>query len=175
MRTNKIINEITNKKIKQRSLQGFTFIELIIVATIISILAAIAIPAYYSYQSRAKIVEAFALSATAKRKIADFYRQTGYLPIDNAAIGLPAPDELSGKYIESLRVENGVIVATFRPSTDSLSGKVLSMHPKIVKNSPTTPMLFQCGSSIERLSEGVIVVGKDQTTLPKQLIPNGCR
>lgn len=166
---------IANKNTKKRKQQGFTFVELIIVATIISILAAVAMPAYQTYQNRAKVTEAFNLSAMAKGKIADFYRQTGYLPIDNATVGLPTPDKLNGKYVESLRVENGVIIATFRTSNDSLSGKVLSMHPRIVKDSPTTPMSFQCGASTERLPAGIIVVGEDQTTVPENMVPGTCR
>ncbi len=86
------------------SLQGgFTFLELIIVATIINVLAAIAIPAYQQYQDRAKLTEAFNLSKMAKSQIADFYRQTGRLPIDNKMAGLPTAEKLNGKYGLSMR------------------------------------------------------------------------
>ncbi len=120
---------------------GFTFIELIIVATIISILAAIAIPVYQQYQDRAKLTEAFNLSKMARSQIADFYRQTGRLPIDNKMAGLPTAEKLNGKYVETLHVNNGVIVMTFRQSEDQLSGKILSLHPRIIKDSPATPLV----------------------------------
>ncbi len=154
---------------------GFTFLELIIVATIISILAVIAIPAYQQYQDRAKVMEAFNLSAMAKSQIADFYRQTGRLPIDNKMAGLPTAEKLNGKYVETLHVNNGVIVMTFRQSNDQLSGKVLSLHPRIVKDSPATPLVFQCGKAKEPLPEGIVIIGKSLTTIAENILPASCK
>ncbi len=154
---------------------GFTFLELIIVATIINVLAAIAIPAYQQYQDRTKLTEAFNLSKMARSQIADFYRQTGRLPIDNKMAGLPTAEKLNGKYVETLHVNNGVIVMTFRQSNDQLSGKVLSLHPRIVKDSPATPLAFQCGQAQEPLPEGIVVIGKNLTTVADNILPASCK
>ncbi len=155
---------------------GFTFVELIIVCTIISILAALALPAYQTYKGRAKASEAFSLSITAKNQIADFYRQTGGLPTDNTAAGLPAPEKITGTHVKSLQVKNGVVILTFKQSKryPELSGKILSLHPRIVSDSPTTPISFQCGKSDKPLPEGIVVVGNNLTTLPKELMPASC-
>ena len=46
--------------------QGFTLIELMIVVAIVGILAAIAVPAYQDYTTRAKVTEGLTALASAK-------------------------------------------------------------------------------------------------------------
>jgi type IV pilus assembly protein PilE len=57
---------------KQQS--GFTIIELLIVIVIISILAAIALPAYNDYTQRAKLTEAFTGLADFRVRMEQFYQ-----------------------------------------------------------------------------------------------------
>ncbi|MBS9781434.1 MAG: pilin [Gammaproteobacteria bacterium] len=163
------------KKYQYHKQGGFTFVELMMVAVIIGILAAISLPAYNSYKNRAKAVEALKLSSTARNQIADFYRQTGGLPADNTVAGLPQPDKLVGSYVQSVTIKNGVIVVKFRDSDYALNDKVLSLHPRITIGSPTTPIAFQCGTDSSSLPKGVVVVGKDETTLSEDYFPKSCR
>ena len=51
--------------------KGFTLIELMIVVAIVGILAAVAIPAYSDYTSRAKVTEALSLVAGVKATISE--------------------------------------------------------------------------------------------------------
>ncbi len=57
--------------------KGFTLIELMIVVAIIGILAAVALPAYQDYTTRAKVSEGLVLSGGLKTAIAETYAAKG--------------------------------------------------------------------------------------------------
>lgn len=93
--------------------KGFTLIELMIVVAIIGILAAIAIPAYQDYTIRAQVTEGLNLAGAAKAAVAETYAQTGTWPADNTVAGLGAPAEITGKYVTSVTVANGIITILY--------------------------------------------------------------
>ena len=64
----------------KRSMQkGFTLIELMIVVAIIGILAAVALPAYQDYTTRAKVSEVILMSAPAKLAVTETTSSLGAL------------------------------------------------------------------------------------------------
>ena len=112
--------------------QGFTLIELMIVVAIIGILAAIAIPAYQDYTIRAQVSEGINLASGAKAAIAEYFMDTGALPITNAEAGLEASANISGNYVSDVAVGAlGAVTVTYNgPDVNAqIAGQQLTLTP----------------------------------------------
>lgn len=97
---------------KAQMQKGFTLIELMIVVAIIGILAAIALPAYQDYTTRAKVTEAIGFAAAAKTAVSEHVLTRDAWPASNSAAGLAAT--ISSPVVKSVAVgnANGVITVT---------------------------------------------------------------
>lgn len=154
--------------------KGFTLIELMIVVAIIGILASIALPAYQDYTMRAQVVEGLTLTSVAKPKIAEFYESKGRFPKNNNEAGLPEGKYLIGNYVTSIAIENGAIHVTLGNKINStLNGKVLTIRPQFVKESPITPLAWLCGSA--DVVNGMTAAGDNKTNVADMHLPAVCR
>lgn len=144
---------------KRRRTAGFTLIELMIVVAIIAILAAIAIPAYQNYLIRAQVSEGVSLATAAKAGVWDFTANTGRFPPSNLSAGLAQPASISGIYVSSVNVTNGLVKVAFNgPKTNVLiSNQVLVFSPTTGAGS----IQWTCASA--------------NTTIPGQYLPSVCR
>lgn len=94
--------------------KGFTLIELMIVVAIIGILAAIALPAYQNYTTRAKVSEVILAANSCKASLSE----TSQVGLSATPTATNAMDKLgctttSSQYVDSLAVdENGQITVT---------------------------------------------------------------
>ena len=126
--------------------KGFTLIELMIVVAIIGILAAVAIPAYSDYTTRAQVTEGLNLASAAKTAVSESYTSNGAWPADNSAAGMGAAANIQGKYVDSVSVAANQITVTFRagaPAATGIQSKTLLLTAGTSANGD---VVWQCGS-----------------------------
>lgn len=105
---------------------GFSLIELMIVVAIIGILSVVAIPSYQTYTQRARFSEVIAATEPFKTAIALALQQgISAEELSNDSYGIPA-EPPSTKNLESIKVENGIIIAT---STKIAGNATLILSP----------------------------------------------
>ena len=136
--------------------QGFTLIELMIVVAIIGILAAVAIPAYSDYTTRAQVTEALNLASAAKTAVSESYGSNGTWPADNAAAGLGVSTDIKGKYVDSVAIAGNQITVTMRgagsPAASTIQTKTLLLTAGTSVNGD---IAWQCGSKDMSTATGV--------------------
>jgi type IV pilus assembly protein PilA len=109
--------------IDRRRENGFTVIELMIVVTIVSILAVIAMPAYLEYATRSKVGEGLVFVSEAKTSVSESFYSNSRWPADNFQAGLTGADTYDVydwvKRLEIVSVPtSGTIEVTFKlPNT----------------------------------------------------------
>jgi type IV pilus assembly protein PilA len=126
--------------------KGFTLIELMIVVAIIGILAAIAIPAYSDYTTRAQVTEGLNLAGAAKAAVSETFSNGGAWPANNNAAGIGVAANIKGKYVDSVTVLNNTVTILFRnttPVNTDLRGDTLVLTAGLSANGDVA---WQCGS-----------------------------
>lgn len=110
----------------KKAQQGFTLIELMIVIAIIGILAAVALPAYQDYTTRAKVSEGIGLAAAAKTAVAEHYMAKGSLPLTEASAGYTSP---TTKYVSGIDITSGLITVTYTADAGVPVNSTLAISP----------------------------------------------
>lgn len=111
--------------------KGFTLIELMIVVAIIGILAAVALPAYQDYLTRAQVAEGLGLGDGLKVAVGDFYSDKGrFESINSEWKGIPKATSVTGKYTKSVQVAGGLITVTYGNDASAvIKDKYLTLSP----------------------------------------------
>lgn len=149
------MNRLRNKQV------GFTLIELMVTVGIVAILAALAVPAYVNYSTRAKVSEGLQLADSIKADVADAYQNNGGL---NGVAALAAQNSVETgdacandqiaptKYVQCITVgpANGSIAVEYQ-SNGILGGNVDATHNLMI----LTPFEHKADGTAVALGSGV--------------------
>ncbi|NJO56769.1 MAG: prepilin-type N-terminal cleavage/methylation domain-containing protein [Rhodospirillales bacterium] len=148
---------------------GFTLIELMIVVAILGILAALAVPQYQTFTTRAKISEGLVLLGPVKLAVAEYYASHGRLPdvpgnnwltfsaswvdVDTAA------GAASGAYVKRIWWNNGAREIRVRYGFDPIDDKLIALRADFT---PSGQAIWTCYAP---RTDGV----------PVRFLPSTCR
>jgi uncharacterized membrane protein YhaH (DUF805 family) len=141
------------------------------------ILAAIAIPAYDDYTTRAQVAEGLGLAAGPKAAVMDAFERTGVAPARRADAGLPAdPADTSGMYVASIDLERGTLLVTYGSNASSrIAGRTLALQPYVVDGT----VVWRCGHAPAPngavAMDGSAPRSDAMTDIEAPFLPSACR
>jgi type IV pilus assembly protein PilA len=156
------------------SARGFTVVEMMVVLGVIATLALMTVPSLIEKTVRDQVAEALPIADVAKLPVALSWATTQAMPANNAAAGLPLADKIVGNYVSSVAVDDGAINITFGNRVNgSLKGKILTVRPAVVADSPVVPVAWVCGNAT--VPDKMTVKGVNRTDVPPLYLPLSCR
>ncbi len=156
------------------NIKGFSLIELMVVLLIVAILAAMAIPVNILPKGRKQVLHALEIPESYKSAVTAYYRIRGKFPDSNEDLGIPLPDKLISTAVVRMTLEKGAMhVEMGNKVLEVLNGKIISVQPVVVTDSPNSPIDWVC--AFAAAPEGMEKVGENRTTIGPKFAPSVCR
>ena len=160
---------------KAQMQKGFTLIELMIVVAIIGILAAIALPAYQDYTTRAKVSEILLSISQCRTSVTEVYQSGASLPTadDAPEWGCTVGASAASQYVANLSVKSNGVITAQAAATGVGSGAdstIVSMEPLNAAGTVATK-----GQNIHKWRCGADTTKGGLTTMPIKFLPASCR
>ena len=154
---------------------GFSLIEIMVVIAILAILATLALPSQSGAITQRKVLETYKLVFPYTENIETYFKShSGEFPNNNEEASLPEPNKILGNYLEKMEVREGVMHLYFgQKMPEAFHGKILSIRPVFVQDSPTSPMSWICG--MNDVPAGMTGAGINLTDLDTMFLPGRCR
>jgi len=155
--------------------RGFTWIEMLMVLSVLAILGLIAIPAMQDGVLKRQVIDGIKLGAVAEAGVQAAYALGGgKFPADNKEAGLPDSDKIVGTLVKDVSVNAGAITITFgNNASKALEGKKVTLRPAVVPDSLVVPIAWLCHDAA--VPKNMQVTGRDDTDVPPKWLPVECR
>ncbi|WP_077927929.1 DUF805 domain-containing protein [Wohlfahrtiimonas populi] len=131
---------------------GLGIISLLILLFLSALIYLFVLPAYYTYDKRARVVESFELLDVGKQSMIEYYGIHKAWPSSNEEASLPPASYIRGIIVDGVEVKNNAITITYNKKLDY---KTIIFVPKIIDGQ----YLWDCKGG----------------TLPYTLRPKDCR
>jgi len=175
-----------------KRVSGFTLVEVMIVAAVVGVLLALALPTYTDYVTRSRISEGLVLADTAKTELGMRIADEPLAAIANEFNAQAGGTGVTSKYVRSVQInnQNGTITITLNEANIgglSAATRTLTLTPYVVNGAATQQLAaaiaaanrgtiaWGCASDTSAVANAAGLVPMVMGTLPARFAPSNCR